>query len=60
MNVDEKAEPWPQTTSDQAAAHELLTELRTRIATQPLPLQFGVEARALEGLGRCSRSRAKR
>jgi hypothetical protein len=35
---------------DQRAAHELLCELRTRIATQPLPYQHGVEARALESL----------
>ena len=37
-------------TPDQAAAHELLAELRTRITTQPLPYQYGVEARALESL----------
>lgn len=37
-------------TPDQRAAHELLSELRTRIATQPLPYQHGVEARALESL----------
>jgi hypothetical protein len=35
---------------DQCAAHEFLTELRTRIATQTLPYQYGVEARALESL----------
>ena len=35
---------------DRRAAHELLCELRTRIATQPLPYQYGVEARALESL----------
>jgi hypothetical protein len=40
----------PQTTPDQAAAHQLLSELRTRISTQPLPYQYGVEARALESL----------
>jgi hypothetical protein len=41
----------PQTqTPDQAAAHEFLCELRTRITTQPLPYQYGVEARALESL----------
>jgi hypothetical protein len=40
----------PSLTPDQAAAHELLSELRTRISTQPLPYQFGVEARALESL----------
>jgi len=37
-------------TSDQSAAHEFLSELRTRIATQPLPYQDGVEATALESL----------
>ena len=37
-------------TPDQAAAHEFLAELRTRISTQPLPYQYGVEARALESL----------
>jgi uncharacterized membrane protein YkvI len=36
--------------SDQLAAHALLSELRTRIATQPLPYQHGIEARALESL----------
>lgn len=35
---------------DKAAAHEFLSELNTRIATQPLPYQYGVEARALESL----------
>ncbi len=35
---------------DARAAHDLLSELRTRIATQPLPYQHGVEARALESL----------
>jgi hypothetical protein len=35
---------------DKAAAHEFLSELSTRIATQPLPYQYGVEARALESL----------
>lgn len=35
---------------DQLAAYDLLSELRTRIATQPLPYQYGVEARALESL----------
>jgi hypothetical protein len=37
-------------TPDQAAAHEFLSELRTRISTQPLPYQYGVESRALESL----------
>lgn len=35
---------------DKAAAHQFLSELRTRITTQPLPYQYGVEARALESL----------
>ncbi|WP_460552571.1 hypothetical protein [Comamonas piscis] len=35
---------------DQRAAHQLLSELRTRIAVQPLPYQYGIEARALESL----------
>src|SRR5215216_4289191 len=35
---------------DQLAAHDLLSELRTRISTQPLPYQYGVESRALESL----------
>ena len=35
---------------DKAAAHQFLSELNTRIATQPLPYQDGVEARALESL----------
>lgn len=39
-------EPFP----DHLAAHDLLSDLRTRIATQPLPYQHGVEARALESL----------
>jgi hypothetical protein len=37
-------------TPDQNAAHEFMVELRTRIATQRLPYQQGVEARALESL----------
>jgi hypothetical protein len=36
--------------ADQGAAHQLLTELRTRISVQPLPYQHGVELRALESL----------
>jgi hypothetical protein len=40
----------PKLTPDQAAAHEFLTELRTRISTQPLPYQYGVETTALESL----------
>lgn len=37
-------------TPDQLAAHSLLSELRTRIAVQPLPYQYGIETRALESL----------
>jgi hypothetical protein len=40
----------PVFSPDELAAHDLLTELRTRIATQPLPYQHGVESRALESL----------
>jgi Patatin-like phospholipase len=40
----------PPYTPDQKAAHEFLSELRTRITTQPLPYQHGVEDRALESL----------
>src|SRR5262249_8691029 len=40
----------PKPTPDQAAAHEFLSELRTRISTQLLPYQYGVETRALESL----------
>ncbi|WP_158816068.1 hypothetical protein [Methylocapsa sp. S129] len=40
------SEPKP----DKLAAHDLLSELRTRIATQPLGYQHGDEARALESL----------
>lgn len=36
--------------ADKKAAHEFLSELRTRIATQPLPYQHGIEERALESL----------
>ena len=35
---------------DKSAAHEFLAELRTRITTQALPYQYGVETRALESL----------
>lgn len=38
------------TQADRDAAHEFLTELRTRISTQPLPYQYGVEERALGSL----------
>jgi TIR domain len=46
--MDEKTSGKP--TADQSAAHEFLCELRTRITTQPLPYQYGTEARALESL----------
>jgi hypothetical protein len=36
--------------ADQAAAHEFLSDLRTRISTQPLPYQYGAEGRALDSL----------
>src|SRR5215472_17120042 len=39
-----------KSTPDQLAAQQFLTELRTRISTQPLPYQYGVETRALESL----------
>jgi len=51
-----KAEPTP----DQRAAHEFLSELRTRIATQPLPYQDGVEATALEKPEGFVQARARR
>jgi hypothetical protein len=48
---DASASRAPQAfTPDQRAAHAFLTELRTRIATQKLPYQFGREDRALESL----------
>lgn len=37
-------------TADQQAAHDFLTELRTRITTQGLPYQYGTDARAMESL----------
>ncbi len=40
----------PAPEGGQAAAHEFLAELRTRITTHPLPYQYGFEARALESL----------
>ncbi|MEP3893221.1 MAG: hypothetical protein ABJN52_04430 [Litorimonas sp.] len=40
----------PDYSADQYAAHEFLTELRTRIATQPLPYPNGDEAAALTSL----------
>lgn len=46
MDHDTKPVEPGEGTPDQKAAHQFLTELRTRITTQPLPYQFGVEARA--------------
>ncbi|CCD95357.1 conserved membrane hypothetical protein [Bradyrhizobium sp. ORS 375] len=37
-------------TPDELAAHDLLSELRTRIATQPLAYQHGIETSALKSL----------
>jgi hypothetical protein len=45
-----ETKPAASPSADQSAAHEFLSELRTRISTQPLPYQYGVEARALESL----------
>jgi hypothetical protein len=44
------SKPQADPTPDQSAAHAFLSELRTRISTQPLPYQYDVEARALESL----------
>ena len=40
----------PDTNPNAGAAHEFLSELRTRIAVQPLPYQHGAERQALESL----------
>jgi hypothetical protein len=50
MIMSDKGDIKNNLTPDQCAAHEFLTELRTRISTQPLPYQYGTEARALESL----------
>jgi hypothetical protein len=42
--------PAANPSPDASAAHEFLSELRTRITLQPLPYQYGVETRALESL----------
>jgi hypothetical protein len=47
---EDTTSPVPKVDPDKAAAHQFLSELNTRIATQPLPYQYGVEARALESL----------
>jgi hypothetical protein len=39
-----------RSTADATAAHEFLSELRTRITTQPLPYQYGSEDSALKSL----------
>jgi len=46
MAAIDPSKPGP----DAAAAHQFLSELRTRITTQPLPYQYGSESRALESL----------
>jgi hypothetical protein len=51
MSTTSADSPATKPTPDQSAAHEFLCELRTRITTQPLPYQHGVEARALKSLG---------
>jgi hypothetical protein len=48
--VTGSASNTPPIDPDKGAAHEFLSELNTRIATQSLPYQYGVEARALESL----------
>lgn len=49
--MSETLSPAEQPSSaDKKAAHEFLTELRTRIATQSLPYQYGIEASALQSL----------
>lgn len=42
--------PWQPTSQDVALAWVVYTELRTRIATQPLPFRDGIEATALKSL----------
>lgn len=49
MTEDDIKEPPPRD-PNQAAAHYFLSELRTRISTQPLPYQHGDEDRALASL----------
>ncbi|MBO9475840.1 hypothetical protein J7413_20085 [Shimia sp. R10_1] len=52
MNGDTpyKPKPWDPKTADARAAHAFLSELRTRIATQPLPFQHGDLRTALKSL----------
>src|SRR5579871_1134981 len=49
-NTDPAAGDLSPTLADKEAAHEFLSELRTRITTQPLPYQYGTEERALKSL----------
>lgn len=44
------SDPWHPGDQDVLLAWEIYTQLRTRIATQPLPLRSGVEATALKSL----------
>jgi hypothetical protein len=46
----DKKNPSSDLTPDQLAAHDFLSELRTRVAVQPLPYQAGIEASALQSL----------
>src|SRR5215469_15116268 len=50
--ASQKCVPDPEHVSDadKSAAHYFLSELRTRITTQPLPYQHGDEDRALTSL----------
>ena len=59
MGGTEQAAHAASGAADAAAAHELLCELRTRITTQPLPYQYGVESRS-RAYGRFSRRPARR
>jgi hypothetical protein len=47
---DTLTDPTPTASPDRLAAHDLLSELRTRVANQPLPYQHGIEAAALKSL----------
>jgi predicted acylesterase/phospholipase RssA len=50
MSTTTPSAPQASGDPDRSAAHQFLSELRTRITLQPLPYQHGVEARALESL----------
>ena len=43
-------DPWRPTIQDVSLAWTIYTEMRTRIATQPLPLRDGVETAALQSI----------